>query len=185
MLGEPSRRFTVLDAMALVAAVGIGLALARAYQSSMESAAAAAGGAMTYPLSIRWFGRRPAPLLVSLTLTLFALRLIGPRPRYGRLVGSPGFAACYAAALGLAITALTAVMELGKGYLSYRRSPLYLHFLMMRSVTFAAPSVAGAWVTLGLLGWWRRHRDRDWVEVSGIVIGVGWLVLLAATQLNF
>ena len=39
MLGEPSRRFTVLDTMALVGAVGIGLALARAYQSSMESAA--------------------------------------------------------------------------------------------------------------------------------------------------
>ena len=62
MQDEPSRRFTILDALALVAAVGIGLALARAYQSSMDSAAA--GVAMTYPLSIRWFGR-PAPLLVS------------------------------------------------------------------------------------------------------------------------
>ncbi len=54
---------------------------------------------------------------------------------------------------------------------------------MMRSVTFAALSVAGAWLTLGLLGWWRR--ERDWVEVSGIVLGFGWLVLLVATQLNF
>jgi hypothetical protein len=184
MLGAPSRRFTILDAMALVAAVGIGLALTLAYQSSMESAAVAAGAAMTYPFRIRWFGR-PAPLLVVLTLTLFALRLIGPRPRYARLVGSPGFAACYAAALGLAITAVTGVMDLGTNYLGYSRSRLYLHFLMMRTVTFAAPSVAAAWVTLSLLGWWRRHRDRDWVEVSGIVIGVGWLVLLAATQLNF
>jgi hypothetical protein len=179
MQGEPSRRFTILDALALVAAVGIGLALARAYQSSMDSAAA--GVAMTYPLSIRWFG--PAPLLVSLTLTLFVLRLIGPRPQYERLVGSPGFAACYAAALGLAITALTVVMQFGTNYLHYSRSSLHLHFLMMRSVTFAAPSVAGAWLTLGLLGWWRR--ERDWVEVSGIVLGFDWLVLLVATQLNF
>lgn len=184
MHGAPPRKFTVLDALALIAAVGIGLALARAYQSSMDSAAAATGGAMTYPFRIRWFGR-PAPLLVSLTLTLFALRLIGPRPRYRRLVGSPGFAACYAAAVGLAITAVTIAMELGTGYLGYRRNPLYLHFLMMRSVTFAAPSVAGVWVALGLLGRWRRHRGRDWVEVSGIVLGIGWLVLLAATQLNF
>jgi hypothetical protein len=183
MHGEPSRRFTVLDALALVAAVGIGLALARAYQASMDSAAAAAGGAMVYPLRIRWFGR-PAPLLISLTLTLFALRLIGPRPRYGRLVRSPGFAACYAATLGLAITALTVATELGTNTLGYRRSPLYLHFLMMRSVTFAAPSVASAWLVLGLIGAW-RHRDRDWVEVGGMVLGAGWLALLAATQLNF
>jgi hypothetical protein len=182
MQGEPSRRFTILDALALVAAVGIGLALARAYQSSMDSAAT--GVAMTYPLRIRWFGR-PAPLLISLTLTLFVLRLIGPRPRYERLVGSPGFAACYAAALGLAITALTVVMEFGTNYLHYSRSSLHLHFLMMRSVTFAAPSVAGAWLTLGLLGRWRRRRERDWVEVGGIVLGFGWLVLLVATQLNF
>src|SRR4051794_11857717 len=129
MLGQPSRRFTVLDALALVAAVGIGLGLARAYQSSMDTAAA--GVAMNYPLRIRWFGR-PTPLLISLTLALLALRLIGPRPRGRRLVGSPGFAACYAAALGLAITALTVVAELGTNRLGYSRSPLHLHFLMMR-----------------------------------------------------
>jgi hypothetical protein len=50
-------------------------------------------------------------MLVSLTLTPFALRLIGRRPRYERLVGSLGFAPCYAAALGLALTALTVVMD--------------------------------------------------------------------------
>jgi hypothetical protein len=183
MLGEPSRRFTVLDAMALVAAVGIGLALARAYQWSMDSANAAGGVTFTYPLRIRWFGR-PAPLLASLTLTLIALRFVGPRPRYRRLVGSPGFAACFAPALGLAITGLTALMDIGTKYLGYSRSPIYFHFLAMRSVTFAAPSVAGAWVTLALLGRWYRQRDRDWVDLGGIVVGVAWLMLLAATQLN-
>jgi hypothetical protein len=56
---------------------------------------------------------------------------------------------------------------------------------MMRSIFFAAPSVASVWVALGLLGRWRRHTERDWVEVSGIVIGFGWLVLFAASHLSF
>ena len=34
--------------------------------------------------------RSARPPALSLTLTLFTLRLIGPRPRYERLVGSPG-----------------------------------------------------------------------------------------------
>jgi hypothetical protein len=165
MLGEPIRKFTIMDAMVLVTAVGIGLALVRAYQSTIESAEAA-DFQRTFPISIRWFGR-PAPLFASLTLALFALRLIGPRPRYRRLVGSPGFATCYGAALGLAITALTFVMDLVRFYLGFPRSQIYFCLLMMRSITFAAPSVASVWVALGLLGCWRRHRVWDWVEVCG------------------
>jgi hypothetical protein len=87
--------------------------------------------------------------------------------------------------LGLALTAMTAVMDLGTFYLGRARSPIYLILLMMRAVSFAAPSVASVWLALGLLGRWRRHRVWDWVEVCGIVIGIAWLVLFGATQLNF
>ncbi|QDV32407.1 hypothetical protein [Tautonia plasticadhaerens] len=183
MISEPTRKFTVLDIMALVAAAAVGLMLARVYQASMDSAVSDSNGALTFPLRIRWFGR-PAPLLASLTLALLALRFVAPRPRYRRLVRSPGFAACYGAALGLAITVLTVLLEWGTGYLGYSRPRFYPHFLMMRSVSFSAPSVASAWLVLGLLGEW-RHRGRDWIEVGGIVLGVGWLALFAATQLNF
>jgi hypothetical protein len=156
MPGEPTRKFTVLDIMALAAAAAVGLMLARLYQASMDAAVSASGGALTFTLRVRWFGR-PAPLLAALTLALLALRFSGPRPRYRRLVRSPGFAACYGAALGLAITAPTVLMEWGTGYLGYSRNPLYPHYLMMRSVSFAAPAVASAWLVLGLLGQW-RHR---------------------------
>ncbi len=184
MPGNPSRKFTVMDAMVLVAAVAIGLAAERAYQASIESARSASAGAITFPFRIRWFVR-PAPLLASLTLALFALRLHRPRPRYRRLVGSPGFAACYAAAMGLAFATLTFINGFVTGYLGYNRQEVYLHYLTLQSITFAAPAVAAVWIALALLGRWRRHPARDWIEVSGIVIGFGWLVLLAATQLIF
>ena len=158
--------------MALVAAVGIGLALARAYQSSMESAAAAVGGAMTYPLRIRWFGR-PTPLLVSLTLTLFALRLIGPRPRYR-------------AARRLARVRRMLCGGLGPGHHrtdrrdgardelpGHSRSPLYLHFLMMRSVTFAAPITHSELVEGAAL--LNRRRTRSPAYISFVHRGYPWV----------
>ena len=71
------------------------------------------------------------------------------------------------------------------GYVGYNRHEVYIHFLTLQSITFAAPAVASVWIALALLGRWRRQPDRDWIEVSGIVIGFGWLFTLAATHLFF
>jgi hypothetical protein len=187
MQDRPRRRFTVLDAMILIAALGLGLAGVRFYQWSLDAGIETRPGvrvAGTYPVRIRYLGR-PAPLLASLTIALLVVRFLGPRPRWKRLAGLPGCAACYTAALGLAITALTGEMDALLGAFVTGRNPTPFHFLMMRSGTFAGTAVAAAWLVLALVGRWRRNRDWDWVEASGIVLGFAWLLLLAVDQLNF
>jgi hypothetical protein len=184
---ESRRRFTLLDAMVLLAATGIGLAGARAYQASMDSMSNTPRVgviSITFGSAIQYFGR-PAPFLAGWTVALFILRLRRPRPHYRRLVRSPGFAAGYAAILGLACCAVSIAIAWLIDYLKAKPFQLGIFYMWMRSISFAGPSVAAVWLSLALQGHWRRRGAQDWIEISGIVLGVCWLASFAATQINF
>lgn len=179
---NPARRFTLRDAIALVAAVALGLAWAQAYQRSMRAIAAATGGAvLSFSVPIRYFGPL-APFLATLAVCLFGLRLLPPRPPRPQLARSPGFAALASSLLGLIITAATvalseAVAALGLGY-----STVYLFHITMRTINYSAPVIAGAWLALALSGRPWRRIERDWVELLAISVGMGWLLLFMASQ---
>ena len=172
---NPARRFTLRDAIALVAAVALGLAWVQAYQRSM--AAATGGVAGWFSVPIRYFGPI-APFLATLAVCLFGLRLLPPRPPRRQLARSPGFAALASSLLGLIITAATVAITT----LVRRSSTLYLFFITMRTINYSAPVIAGAWLALALSGRSWRRTERDWIEFLAIAVGVGWLLLFLACQ---
>jgi hypothetical protein len=108
----PARRFTMMDAMLLVAATAIGLGLVRefdrdftsfirdTYYQGWESQFGKAVGmilrviALTLPCALAW------------TVATLALRLRPPRPPWRRLMRQPGFVACLAAPLPAAVAML-------------------------------------------------------------------------------
>ncbi|MHC5539620.1 hypothetical protein ACYOEI_15490 [Singulisphaera rosea] len=179
-----TRRFNLLDGMVMVAAIGLSLSWWQMFQASMRPRPSPNGPISTsYPLTIRYLGAS-APFLVTPTLALFFLRIVGSRPRYHDLVRSPGFLACAAAVLGLAMTGISILLnELGRMYTS-GRPPLAVFYLTMRTVNYPAPVIAGAWLALGLMGEWRGRLFQDWIETLGTLVGLVWLVLYMASQIN-
>ena len=80
----PARPFTLLDAMAFMAATAVGLALARWVDPSP-------GGPLRHWF---WFWGGPASCIaVAWGLLLLLFRLRSPRPRWRRLARQPGFVA--------------------------------------------------------------------------------------------
>jgi hypothetical protein len=173
------RRFTLLDAMVLVAATAVGLAWARANRASMAALIAwqALPGRPTasFSLSIR-LPNNVLPFLAVWTVALLAVRLGRPSPRYRRLVRRPGFAACYAVVLGLVIVAVEVIPN-------WAVTPTC--YLTTQAGSPPATVLAGAWLTLALGGGWRRDRRRDWIEIAGRALGAGWLAVFAVSQVRF
>ena len=108
MRPRAARKFTILDAMILVAAAAGGLALGRT-----------TGFAHHYGVvsEQNWLGRMAddrlniglgIPFLITLTPAVLILRLNRPRPRWRRLTRQPGGAACCAAIVPIAVTWLQA-----------------------------------------------------------------------------
>jgi hypothetical protein len=224
----PPRRFTLVDAMALLAATAVGLALART---------AGVYGTATYTNTFEWFPNLPGfvaevvtdsagkaagptpltlaerlellidqqsisppfvvaaglPCLVCWTATVLLLRLRAPRPRFRRLARQPGFVACFAAGVVLAVRAVGALLsalawllpELSaqavyKTFVEY--PPCYrLWSSLLYPFPFAAPgeiglAVAAAWLILGIGGSWRA--ERSWVDRAGRALGAVWLIMI-------
>lgn len=184
-VGSPrTRRFNLLDGMVMVAAIGLSLSWWQMFQASMRPRPSTNGPVSTsYSLTIRYLGAS-APFLVTPTLALFFLRIVGPRPRYHDLVRSPGFLASAAGVLGLALAASSVLLnELGRMFVP-GRPPLAFFYLTMRTVNYPAPVIAGAWLALGLMGGWRGRLFQDWIETLGTLVGFVWLVLYMISQIN-
>src|SRR5438067_423737 len=131
-----ARRFTLLDAIALVAALALGLAWVQAYQRSMRAIATANGGAVfSFSTPIRYFGPL-APFLATLALCSFGLRLLRPRPSHRQLARSPGFAALASILLGLITTAATVAMNEAVATLGRGPSTVYLFHMTMRTINY-------------------------------------------------
>ena len=93
MRTQRGRRVTIADGMVLIAAMTVGLAMARSYARSLYRDIPAPSSLRTFLL---FQGTMPC-LVFTLMLALIPLRLRRPRPRLGSLVRQPGFAACCAA----------------------------------------------------------------------------------------
>jgi hypothetical protein len=184
---RPHRRFTIKDAIVLVAATGIGFAGARSQQAdAVRQGYVLLGTSHFYGFFIFAL---PVSLFLAWTLALLVLRLLRPRPRYRRLIGSPGFTVYYAIGLGATFTvysfALERLIQVHNG--ANRMTWIYelFRFNNYSISTYVAPGVASGWFLLYLFGRWRRRSDRDWIEVCGIALGFGWIVLMAGSQINF
>jgi hypothetical protein len=100
---SPVRKFSILDAMILVAASALGLALIRFLYATGRYLSM---GRPWYAFVAQYTVEATVPFLITWTLAFLVLRLRQPRPRLRRLLRQPGMVACGAAVVAIAFEVL-------------------------------------------------------------------------------
>ncbi len=169
------RRFTLADAMILVASSAVGIALLRTASVSVPVS-------NSYPAIETLYASAWLPCLWSVAIVLIRLR--GPCPGRRRLARRPGWMAC----LGALVGAMILVVENGGSFVVHRiRGSLPVPFLtpgswvwMTTRGLWAGPGlmVVAVWMTLAVGGRWRT--ERAWDERVGLALGAYWILLLVA-----
>lgn len=191
MRARSTRRFTLLDAMILLAATAIGVQGLRVIWDGTTL------GAMVRNRAGRWTPREvlalaphavnaAAPVVAAWSAALLALRFRRPRPSRRRLGTQPGAVACAAAVLGLTLIALdgllgraVAASSEGTPWLAVATGLDPWRALSMATIDFrngAGLMVAGAWLALALGR--RRRPEPSWIDRAGRAAGVYWLLMI-------
>lgn len=177
-MGTRDRRFTLLDAMILIASTAAGLAGVRYY----------------YPDNFIDFGRSSIPwgiwvinwmvgslpLFLAWTLAFVVLRVRKPRPTIRRLSRQPGLVAGLAVSLILAGGTMTfaGVYVVDQSTFHHIKALLYRGGYWggaTRIIPFCfGPAVATAWMVLILGGRWRP--EPSWIDRFGRLLGGFWVV---------
>jgi hypothetical protein len=180
----PRRRFTLLDGMILVAATAVGYAVFQSLNHLIgvgdvleilrETTSSGAIGELIALLTLI-----AAPVMVSWSLVLIPLRLIGTRPRWRRLARQPGLVASLAVATALGFMAMvTGVALLGIGRNILGGFP---EMLLLLALFFFGVAVLASWVTLVAGRRWRP--EPSWVDRLGRALGIFWILLAIASPL--
>lgn len=189
------RRFTLMDAISLVAATAFGLVGLRAsagslselgeeLRESISSFGSPANGWAIWSWVIYsgygFFTTALFPFCWAWTLAVLILRLRRPRPQLRNLACQPGAMACIAAAITLAPALVGLLFLLLGGADSAHRvdydAPgfqrgLAVFFILLPALS--GFSVLGAWTTLFLSGQYRA--EPTWTDRAGRVLGVYWI----------
>jgi hypothetical protein len=194
------RTFTLVDAMALVAATAVGIAGTQhgwkywsyAWFWNLDRGWTADAILRRFPTLLAL----GLPALLVFTATILALRLRHPRPTFRRLFFQPGTAACVAALLVVAVetaghVVATLQFNYSRGYLDK-----YLEFVSTYSGFFGefativlvrmpnpvGHAVMATWVILLLSGRWRS--EPTWIDRAGRILGFAWLASALFVWLN-
>ena len=173
-----SRKFTLIDALVLIAALAIAFYPIRDYLDFVADAH------FLYSLGPHWtvisiwrdgtlLSGLLAPLAVSLSLAVWVLRLKQPRPNWRRVFRQPGMVACTATIVETTIFLVKAVLsqyylQVSAGYVAP------LHRLWISRLPWNGEVVAIAWLVLWLSGSWRP--EASWIDRAGRVLGVYWII---------
>lgn len=184
------RRPTVSDAMLLVAAIAIGLAWVQANKVANDNYRAVLGP-MSFIHEMVWTRfektwtslRSYLPCVVTLMTGILLVGLRRPRPDLPRLMRQPGFVACCAVVLSLAIEIaraqiLTLRLIVRHGGAIEAHDHHYRFVWWETMLPRVAPVevgliVAAAWTTLILGSRWRPRPQ--WLDRTGIALGVFWI----------
>jgi hypothetical protein len=184
------RRFTLCDAMVLVAAVGLGLMLSRTWSYYAEKLTgplkhlAAVGHpwlpSMIYNIIALW------PVVAMVAPALLLLRLRQPRPPARRLFAPPGVAACMVATVIMALECVEdslysiaftlAYHEPGAPFPESAATTLALSATGAFLTTRVSYGIAAAWVAIAIARRWRA--EPSWIDRAGRVVGCLWLLLI-------
>lgn len=192
------RRFTLIDAMVLVAATTVALAACRGVMAAYRSfhtppRPVTPGdlvrdmqerGVLFAPFHVLYWSELAAPFLVAWATALALLRHVPPRPPRGRRRRHPGSVAVAVAAgsLGCGLVGyglLASAWPLGwtlvsESFLGLLYPPAFRCFMI--AMTAGGFAIAGSW--LALAGECRRRRRSarpDWIDRAGLALAVAWL----------
>ena len=184
-------RFTVRDAMILVAGLAVSFwirpeHLLPSIRSTIEI--------MTQNPSVRLALYRIAlvlsgpaqPVVAVWTLTILVLALSRHDSRYHRVACQPGFIACSSAALAMLIVSplnfATKELNLTPDLPLSVRTQVYLGYALSFDRAECGIAVAAAWLALLLGGRWRPRAD--WIDRSGLALGLFWIAMIPVTRLG-
>jgi hypothetical protein len=178
MQANVPRKFTLIDAMVLIAAIGVAFVLIRQYLDYLYGRNFALTPPGSFALTSYWkygtfLSRVLAPLATSLSLALWVLRIRPPRPSGRRLFRQPGMVACTAAVLGTVIFLLK--VFLNKFFLYWDNSGVQrLDGVWFVRLPLNGEIVAVTWIVLVLSGFWRS--EPSWIDRAGRALGVYWIL---------
>jgi hypothetical protein len=163
------RRFSVLDAMILIASTAVGFAGIRACSPAFYSYQYTP---MTPPPWLNWlavvlsnWAFYLSPLPAAWTLAALVLRLRSPRPPMRRLMRQPGAVAVFAATMLILIGVVHYLLDL--------HNPSS-HDVPFQYTSFSLGcGVGSAWWILVLGMRWRA--ERSWIDRLGRVLGAYWV----------
>lgn len=175
-----TRMFCLSDAMALIGALGLGLMVGRSYVRSASAFSYLVDDRVIERAASPWvWAYACVPPLLAVSLVLWPLRLIPPRPRFLRIVRLPGLVPAYVAWLAVAVALTKALLE--RPVLERTHFPKlgYLSLIDTMSLRIVAakdligPAIAVSWLILWLGGGWRP--ERSWIDRAGRLLGVVWI----------
>lgn len=184
---KPRRIFNVLDALILIAAIGVGLAWIRVFTQTE-------GMTDPYPDGSEIVVGRPIPspvvavligfwcvdtssnLVATVTIALVLLRAFPPRPGIRRLTRQPGAVACWAVMVAVAFEMLSKFSDVVH-ILRFGGDPWFdLWRTTPWNIQGSSESLAVSVAWLLLMGSRRWKPERSWIDRVGIILGVFWLV---------
>jgi hypothetical protein len=173
------RRFNILDAVLLVAAIAVGLALCR---TKLTNFLPPPPRGLLLPDRFRYARDsllNVAPVLCACTGGCLILRLRRPRPPARLLADFPGSSAVVAASCVIALqTALMVLEIIGGARPDFVITPFSHNF-------YSNPgfAVVGAWSVVIVGGRWRF--ERSWIDWLGFALGLAWIGLVLALWGSF
>jgi hypothetical protein len=182
--------FTVWDAIFLIAATALGLVgicavfdcgYGRLIVEIGESIRAANSADSWRSLALEGYGVYSLievallPICFVCTVTVLAVQLRHPRPRWSRLLRQPGAAACISAVAGSAFAlvpfALRYLFDVAHG--SPWSHGIYVEQLLFFGLPVCGATVLGSWTSLLLSVGWRPVSS--WVDRAGRILGFLWI----------
>jgi hypothetical protein len=180
------RKFTLVDAMVLIAGTGVALFWIRYDMLRYDFRFLVSWEFLTRPLAlVLAVGSLVAifvPFILPLSVALVALRLRSPRPKILRVFRQPGTAACIAIVCVTILTLITNCVAPSCFVASIAGRRAELASFVWSSIENSeaeAPMLWGtavvvAWVTLWLSRGWRA--EPSWIDRAGRALGVACLI---------
>lgn len=183
MKSAPCRKFTLADAMMLVAAVAVSSCLLKYHYEELRAA-----GSLGFPsgwlrLDIRtwsdgdvisstvWCLGWTYCWLVPCTIACLIVRLRHPRPRLRRLILQRGAASIVLATIFTAAT--VTLFALRKALFASSGTHLFLGYGLERLIGGTGLLIVGAWLLLALSG--RCRAEPGWIDRTGTFLGGCWV----------
>jgi hypothetical protein len=172
------RKFTLVDAMVLIAATAIAFVPIRLFLwenwhfPEEHTVPEIWRTGLEINVSL-------VPLAVSLSMALWLLALKRPRPSLRRVFRKPGIAACTVTLVYSLLSSLGYLIflrfshALDRGTFNDPASAMLWIRIGMQPIFLVGGAVASLWTVMWLGG--TRYAERSWIDRAGRVLGVYWI----------
>ncbi len=174
------RKFTVLDAMVLIAATGIAFVPIRLFLWENWHFPDEMSVPEIWRLGLE-VNVSLIPLALSLSIALSLLSVTGPRPSRRRVYRRPGMAACTVALVYAILSTIGYAVflyfsrALQGGMFNDNSSMMLWIRIGMQPMFLVGGAVASVWIVMWLSGTWRA--EPSWIDRAGRALGVYWIMI--------